>query len=102
MAFENLPERSELLILDSDESFLKRLSIRLASAENFLVTSTKDTGHAIELTHTKHFPLILVDVDTPEAEAGLEVLVQLKNLSPASNVIVLLRQPNFEQGVRAF
>lgn len=92
---------AEVLLLDKDDSIREGLR-KLLSASSLIVTACAERARAVELARQKHFAVALVDVDTPTTEDGLSLLAELRLISPASAVILLVNRQTFDLAVRGF
>jgi DNA-binding NtrC family response regulator len=97
----DLAAGSEILILDSDANVRVGLE-KLLGEVGLVVTSVGDVGDAGRLLSEKFFAVVVVDLDTPSPGAGLALVSEVKERSPASAVIVLAARKVFESAVRAF
>lgn len=94
-------EKSEVLLLDRDEKIREGLS-KLLISSGILVTATGDTSRGLLLAREKHYSVILVDLDTPQPEQGLELLGKMQAASPASAVVLMAGRQTFDVAVRGF
>jgi DNA-binding NtrC family response regulator len=92
---------TEVLVLDADAKVRAGLEQLLREA-NMVVTAVGDDALARTLVGEKFFSVVIVDLDTPTPGEGLAVVSEVKELSPASAVIVLTSRKVFESAVRAF
>ena len=92
---------TEVLVLDGDAKVRAGLEQLLREA-NMAVTAIGDDARARTLVGEKFFSVIIVDLDTPSPGEGLSVVSEVKELSPASAVVVLTSRKVFESAVRAF
>ncbi|HEX2569468.1 MAG TPA: response regulator [Polyangia bacterium] len=94
-------EGQEVLIVDGDERVRKGLESLLASA-GLAPTAVADPEYAVTLAREKHFAVVLVDIDTPRPEEGLEWMKKIVANSPASVALVMSARRTFEVAVGAF
>jgi DNA-binding NtrC family response regulator len=92
---------TEVLVLDGDAKVRAGIEQLLREA-NMAVTALGDDARARTLVSEKFFSVIIVDLDTPSPGEGLSVVSEVKELSPASAVVVLTSRKVFESAVRAF
>jgi DNA-binding NtrC family response regulator len=91
----------EVLVVDSDERVQRGMSQLLI--ENGLVpTVVADAARARELAHAKYFAVALLDLDTPETNAGLELVRWFRDHCPTTTTIVMASRKVFESAVEAF
>jgi DNA-binding NtrC family response regulator len=91
----------EILVIDADASVHKGLTQLLAPA-GLTVTAVSDPDQAVELATTKFFGVVIVDLDTPTAGAGIELVKRIHAATPSSTVIILTPRKAFEGAVEAF
>jgi DNA-binding NtrC family response regulator len=91
----------EVLIVDGDEKVHKGI-VQLCAPLGLHVTGVADPGRALELVRQKFFGVVLIDLDTPEPGAGLALVKQVRELSPATNVLVISPRKTFDAAVSAF
>lgn len=94
-------EKSEVLLLDADESVRDGLT-QLLSSSGIILTATADDGRAMTLAREKHFAVILVDANTPTEGEGVTLVPRFAAASPASEVVLLSQERSFEVAVRGF
>ncbi len=92
---------AEVLLLDKDDSIREGLR-KLLAASGLIVTACAERARAVELSRQKHFAVALLDVDTPTTDDGLSLLGELRLISPATSVILLVNRQTFDLGVRGF
>ena len=91
----------EVLVVDADDKVQRGLS-QLFSQQNLSPTVLADPERARELIREKFFAAALVDLDTPQAGAGLELVRFLRKEAPLTNVFVMASRKVFEAAVEAF
>jgi DNA-binding NtrC family response regulator len=91
----------EVLVFDGDEKVQRGLQQLLAGA-GLVPTVLADAGRARALLKEKYFPVVVIDLDTPEHNAGLELVRAIKQDAPMSIIIVLASRKAFESAVEAF
>ncbi|MFQ5751507.1 MAG: response regulator [bacterium] len=80
-------ENSRVLIVDDDLEFQRSLSKILQKA-GYEVCVAADGLQASNMLSHEYYPLILLDVHMP-GKSGLELLKEVKQKSPESNVIIV-------------
>ena len=91
----------EVLVVDGDEKVQRGLAQLLA--DNGLVpTVVSDAVRARELAREKYFAVALIDLDTPQTNAGLELTRWFKANAPTTTTIVMCSRKVFESSVEAF
>src|SRR6185436_7777567 len=78
----------EVLIVDSDRSVLKGLE-RLLTGAGLTVTTLTDAARARDQVEKRFIPVVLVDVDTPEPGAAVDLVRFAREKSPLTAVIVM-------------
>ena len=91
---------AEVLVIDQDER-VHRGADALLSAASLHVTCTVDPEQRLALVDRQFFSVMLVDIDTPNPGAGLEVIRELKQRSPTSMIIALTPRRSFDDAVIA-
>jgi DNA-binding NtrC family response regulator len=91
----------EVLVVDSDER-VQRGMTQLLTENRLVPTVVSDARRARELAHEKYFAVALIDLDTPEANAGLDLVRWFKQNAPTTTTIVLASRKVFESAVEAF
>ncbi len=91
----------EILVVDGDPSVRRGLS-DLLTEMGFVPTATGDVEDGVDMIRRKFFAVVLCDLDTPETEAGIEVVEACREHSPATTPIVLTSRKGWEAAVTAF
>ncbi|MBI5589300.1 MAG: response regulator [Deltaproteobacteria bacterium] len=89
----------KVLLVDDEEDFLNIMSDRMKSRGIDVSTATS-AKEAIQLTETKSFDVIILDLQMPEMN-GLEALKALKARKPELQVILLTGHATLERGIEA-
>jgi len=89
---------AEVLVIDRDKNVTKGIT-QLLSAASLHVTALEEPHAAFDLMHRKFFSVVIVDLDTPTPNAGLETARELKNISPTSMVIMLTPRKSYADAV---
>lgn len=91
---------AEVLVIDKDDDVREGMSELLAAAE-LNVTGVEDPSQAWELIDKRFFSVVVVDLDTPTPNAGLETVATVRVASPTSAVVVLTPRNSYEDAVAA-
>lgn len=92
------PTRSILLV--DDEENIRAVLRDFFESEGFEVFEATDGADAIEMTKTKRFDVVLTDLMMPGPD-GLEVLREIRHVSPATAVLMLTGFPSTESIIKA-
>lgn len=93
-----------LNILVADDHYLIRKGLRQLLEESIPSSRVEEAGDGfktIELARSKHFDVIVLDISMPGKD-GLDVLRDLKDIDPATHVLILSIQPEEQYAIRAF
>jgi DNA-binding response OmpR family regulator len=91
---------AEILVCDQDDKVTKGLTTML-SAANLHVTTEIDPAVAVSQLDKRFFSVVVIDLDTPTPNAGIEFTRQIKQMSPTSMVIVLTPRKSYSDTVAA-
>jgi len=91
----------EVLVVDGDEKVQRGLA-QLLSENGLVPTVVSDAVRARELAREKYFAVALIDLDTPQTNAGLELTRWFKQNAPTTTTIVMCSRKVFESSVEAF
>ena len=89
--------KARLLIVDDEVQFVQALSERL-SMRDYDVTTSLSGEDAIEKIKNYNFDVVILDVRLPGIE-GTEVLREIKNLKPLTEVIMLTGHGTMEMAI---
>jgi len=89
---------AEVLVIDQDERVSKGMT-QLLAAGGLHVTTLNEPHEAYDLMHRKFFSVVIVDLDTPTPNAGLESVSEIKKISPTSMVIMLTPRKSYADAV---
>jgi DNA-binding NtrC family response regulator len=89
--------KSRLLLVDDEEQFVEALSERL-SLRGYDVTASLTGEDAIEKIKNYNFDVVILDVRLPATD-GTEVLREIKNLKPLTEVIMLTGHGTVEMAI---
>jgi len=85
----------EILVLDADETVRKGVE-RLFREAGLGVTILSDMDRAKDQITNRFFPVVLVDLDTPRTDSGIELIKFVRERSPLTAVIVMTRRIGFD------
>jgi DNA-binding NtrC family response regulator len=88
-----------ILIVD-DEAPVRDVLVRFFEGEGFAVCQAANGTDALGLVGKERFDVILTDLKMPGA-SGLDVLREIKRMSPETVVLIFTAYPNPETTVRA-
>ena len=89
--------KARLLIVDDEEQFVEALSERL-SMRDYDVTTSLTGEDAIEKIKNYNFDVVILDVRLPGVK-GTEVLREIKNLKPLTEVVMLTGHGTVEMAI---
>src|SRR5438270_2948272 len=96
-----LADGQEVLVVDGDEKVQRGLA-QLLSENGLVPTVVSDPARARELLRDKYFAVALVDLDTPQPNAGLDLVRWLREHAPSTSAVVMASRKVFEAAVLAF
>jgi DNA-binding NtrC family response regulator len=85
----------EILVLDADETVRKGVE-RLFKEAGLGVTVLGDIDRAKDQIANRFFPVVLVDLDTPKQDSGIELIKFVRERSPLTAVVVMSRRIGFD------
>ena len=88
-----------ILIID-DEPIIRKLLARMMELEGYEVFQAADRASGLKLLTAKTPQLVLCDVFLPDAN-GVEMVKEIKELQPETEVILLTAHGNIPDGVQA-
>jgi DNA-binding NtrC family response regulator len=91
---------AEVLLIDRDER-VQRGMVDLLSAAELHVTTADDPSDAWPLIDRRFFSVVVVDIDTPEINGGIETISTVKLMTPTSMVVALTSRKSFDAAVEA-
>jgi DNA-binding NtrC family response regulator len=91
---------AEVLVIDQDERVTKGMT-QLLSAAELHVTAVQTPEAGLELLDRRFFSVIIVDLDTPTPNSGLDTIRAVKDKAPTSMVVVLTPRKAFDDSVEA-
>lgn len=90
---------NSILVID-DEEFIRENLTRILSNEGYIVKVAKTGKEGIETVNTNEVDLILLDLNLPDIN-GIDVLKNVKQLSPSTLVIVITGYATVDSAVAA-
>ena len=90
----------EVLVLDGDNRVHAGIEQLLSEAQ-LHVTCVTETERALALVDRQFFSVVLVDIDTPAPNAGIETVRAIKARTPTSMVIAMTPRRSFDDAVEA-
>jgi len=90
---------AKILVVDDDKGMREFLEIML-SREGYQVTCAADAAKALNRCRKEQFDLILTDLKMPKVD-GLDLLKEVKDISPESLVILITAFASGETALRA-
>lgn len=93
-----------LKILVADDHSLIRKGIRQVFEESLpspRVDEAQDGREALEKVRATHYDVVVLDISMPGRD-GLDLLRDMKDIDPATNVLILSIQPEEQYALRAF
>lgn len=91
--------KEHILIVEDDIAFLKMLTTFL-ERKGYKVTGVSTIKEAKDLLDSKTFPLVITDLKLPD-ETGLELLEYVKQVAPATKVIMMTGYAEVTSAVEA-
>lgn len=91
--------RNTILIID-DEPIIRKLLARMMELEGYEVFQAADRASGLKLLTAKTPQLVLCDVFLPDGN-GVEMVKEIKELQPETEVILLTAHGNIPDGVQA-
>ena len=88
-----------VLIID-DEPTIRMLLGQILGLEGYEVILAKDRAHGLEALRKCKAEVVLCDVFLPDGN-GVEMVPELKSISPLSNIVLLTAHGNIPDGVQA-
>jgi len=93
-----------LRILIADDHFLIRKGLRQLLEEKLptlRVDEAEDGFRTLDLARERHYDVIVLDISMPGKD-GLDLIRDLKDIDPATHVLILSIQPEEQYALRAF
>lgn len=91
---------AEVLVIDKDAKVRKGIT-QLLSAANLHVTTASEPEEGLDWLGKKFFSVVVVDLDTPTPNAGIDTAAQVKEMSRTSMVVMLTPRKSFGDTVAA-
>jgi len=95
----NLPGDVRILIVD-DEAGVRKVLAQVLQEDGFQTTQATDGRMAMKQFEEDPFPLVITDIVMPELD-GIELLQGIKQLNPATQVIIITSYASVETAVEA-
>ncbi len=95
---EDSSERSRIMIVDDEESFLKVLQ-GVLEVNGYIVTTCVNAFDAIEELKSEVYELVITDLKMPGL-SGVEFVKKAKKISPNSYIVVMTGFPSVETAVK--
>lgn len=90
-------EDFRVLVVDDEKEFLETIVKRLQK-RNLYVDAAESGEKALELIQTGNYDVVLLDVKMPGMD-GVDVLREIKNAKPLTEVIMLTGHASVESGI---
>jgi putative two-component system response regulator len=91
--------KSAILIVDDERRMLRSMKA-LLDGQGYLIATAASAGEACERLPRHCFDLVLLDMVLPDLD-GLEVLRRVKELSPATSVIIITGHASMETAIES-
>lgn len=91
---------AEVLVIDKDDGVRSGMT-ELLHAADLHVTGVDDPSQAWELIDSRFFSVVVVDLDTPLPNAGLETIATVRLAAPTSAIVVLTPRKSYDDAVAA-
>ena len=92
-------EKYNILFVDDDPQILSIVDQYLKRS-GFLITTVQNGLEAIEMVRREHFSIVFTDMIMPEI-SGMELLKQVKTISPTTEVIIVSGYGTIESAIEA-
>jgi DNA-binding NtrC family response regulator len=90
----------DLILVIDDEPDFHNLLVKLLSLEGYKVQSAFDGKNGLASAQKEDFMVVVTDVRLPDVN-GIELIKNIKNINPFTEVIVLTAYGTIEDGVKA-
>jgi len=91
---------AEVLVIDKDERVGAGMQ-EVLSEVKINVTSVDDPNEAWAMFDRRFFSVVIIDLDTPTPNTGIETAGTVQVVSPLSSILMLTPRKNFESAVSA-
>jgi DNA-binding NtrC family response regulator len=91
---------AEVLVIDGDKKVTKGIT-QLLSAASLHVTCVADPDAGLDLIGKRFYSVVVIDLDTPSPNAGIETARLVKSKSPTSMVVILTPRKSFTDAIAA-
>ena len=92
-------EKDRILVLD-DEKVIQQLLVRTFGEDRYHVETAEDSYLALKRIKEEPFDLLITDLKMPGV-SGMDVLKEVKNVNPHTEVIIITGYPTIELAVEA-
>src|SRR5689334_17552579 len=100
MTTETHPPLRGVLLIADDEEFIRRGLSELLRRDGFLCVESESGSDALNKLSEMEFDALISDIHMP-GNAGLEMIQQVRALSPALPVVLLTGRPSVETAARS-
>lgn len=90
----------ESILIVDDEPLIQELLSEVLEKEGYQVTSVSNGYQALKKIHQGYFDVVITDVRMPKID-GITLLKKIKELSPATSVIVITAYGSIDDAVKA-
>jgi DNA-binding NtrC family response regulator len=91
---------AEILVIDQDERVTRGMT-QLLSGAGLHVTCVDHPSRGFELLARQFFSVVVLDLDTPAPNAGLDTIAGFRRVSPTSMLVVLTPRRSYDDAVAA-
>lgn len=95
----DLAEKRSVLVVD-DEETLRIVMSNVLEDEGYEVTTATSAEEALEIFQANSFKLVISDIVMP-GMSGIELLKEIKDISPETEVIIITSQASMETAIGA-
>ncbi len=93
-------DRARVLVVDDELSMRQFLEI-LLKKEGYLVTTASDGEAALRCLEEKRHAVVLMDYNMPGGIDGISLLNRMRQVSPATQIIVITAYASTEQAIKS-
>ena len=86
---------AEVLVIDKDESVRDGI-VKLAAEAKMNATCVADPSDAWELLKKRFFSVVVVDLDTPHPNAGIDTVTSIQMVSKTTSILVLTPRKSYD------
>lgn len=88
------------ILIADDEKIIRDLFVQYLGSKGFLVTTAADGREAVRIAQSAPFNVVITDIKMPGLD-GIEVLRQIKEISPDTEVIIITGYASLETAIEA-